>query len=158
LNTQLDLAELESYLTGYWLSDLSNFSAYLFEKLPDINWVGFYLSDGTKLRLGPFNGKPACTEISFGKGVCGNSFVQEKTLIVDDVDLFPGHIRCDVNSKSEIVIPLFIKGKLVGVLDVDSPKVSRFTIADKELLESALLKLSQKISSASCKGELFLQP
>ncbi len=127
-----DLQELESLLSGYWLTDLANFSAFLFEKLPDVNWVGFYLSDGRKLRLGPFCGKSACMEITFRSGICGSAFAEVKTLVVDDVDLFPGHIRCDSNSKSEIVIPLFISDRPVGVLDIDSPILNRFTLPDSD--------------------------
>lgn len=149
MEKMIDLNELEAYLTGYWLTDLANFSAFLFEKLPDINWVGFYLSDNQKLRLGPFCGKPACMEISFGKGVCGHVFQQAQSLIVDDVENFPGHIRCDSNSKSELVIPLFISNQLVGVLDVDSPKLARFTAADQLFLERAVQVLSEKISNFS---------
>jgi L-methionine (R)-S-oxide reductase len=143
----VDIQELESFLSGYWLTDLANFSAFLFERLPDVNWAGFYLSDGKKLRLGPFCGKPACMEIPFGRGVCGHAFAQAETLIVADVDLFPSHIRCDSSSKSEIVIPLFISGELVGVLDIDSPKVARFADKEKDFLESAVQILCLKISN-----------
>lgn len=142
-----NIQELEALLSGFWLTDLANFSAFLFEKLPEVNWVGFYLSDGKKLRLGPFCGKPACLEIPFGKGVCGRAFLQDETVIVDDVDLFAGHIRCDSNSRSEIVIPLLISNKIVGVLDIDSPKVARFTVDDKSVLEEAVRILAQKISN-----------
>ncbi|MBK7960151.1 MAG: GAF domain-containing protein [Bdellovibrionales bacterium] len=144
-----DLQELESLLSGYWLTDLANFSAFLFEKVPDVNWVGFYLSDGKKLRLAPFCGKPACFVIPFANGVCGHAYRQVETLVVDDVDLFAGHIRCDSNSKSEIVIPLLISNRLVGVLDIDSPKVARFTGEDRIFLEKAVRILSQKISNYS---------
>lgn len=147
--TIFDLQELESLLSGYWLTDLANFSAFLYENVLEVNWVGFYLSDGRTLRLAPFCGKVACLEIPFGKGVCGQAFKQAESLLVDDVDLFPGHIRCDTTSKSELVIPLFISSKLVGVLDIDSPKVARFTEADKVFLERALGILSQKISNYS---------
>lgn len=149
MSQKIELQELEAFLSGYWLTDLANFSAFLFEKIPDVNWVGFYLSDEKKLRLGPFCGKPACMEIPFGKGVCGHAFAEAETLIVDDVDLFPGHIRCDSNSKSEIVVPFFISGKLVGVLDVDSPKTARFNSENKNLIESAVQILSRKISNYS---------
>lgn len=145
--TGFDLQELESLLAGYWLTDLANFCAFLFENVPDVNWVGFYLSDGTRLRLAQFCGKPACLEIPFGKGVCGHAFSQAETIIVDDVDLFAGHIRCDSKSKSEIVVPFFISNKLVGVLDIDSPKVARFTESDKILLTEAARILSEKISN-----------
>lgn len=145
----IDLHELEAYLTGYWLTDLANFSAFLYEKIPDINWLGFYLSDKQKLRLGPFCGKPACMEIPFGKGVCGYVFQQAQSLIVDDVEQFPGHIRCDSNSKSELVVPLYISDQIIGVLDVDSPKLARFTNEDQIFLEQAIQILSQKISNYS---------
>lgn len=151
------LQELEAFLSGYWLTDLANFSAFLFENMSNVNWVGFYLSDGKKLRLGPFCGKPACMEIPFEKGVCGRAFAQAETLVVEDVDHFPGHIRCDSNSKSEIVIPLFVSSKLVGVLDIDSPIPARFSKEDKELIESAVQILSRKISnySGAMYGRIF---
>jgi L-methionine (R)-S-oxide reductase len=146
---EIDLQELEAYLCGYWLTDLANFSTFLYEGLPKVNWVGFYLSDKKKLRLGPFCGKPACLEIPFGKGVCGQAFVESKILIVDDVDLFPGHIRCDINSRSEIVFPLSISNEVVGVLDIDSPEIARFTIDDRSLIQSAIQILSEKISTTT---------
>ena len=141
----LDFQELEAYLSGYWLSDLANFSSYLFETLKDVNWVGFYLSDGQTLRLGPFCGKPACMEIPFGRGVCGVSFATKSSLIVDDVDQFPGHIRCDSKSKSELVIPLILEGQCVGVFDIDSPVYSRFTSSDQIALQKAVDLLAQKL-------------
>jgi L-methionine (R)-S-oxide reductase len=144
-----NLIELESLLCGYWLSDLANFSAYVFAEMPELNWVGFYLDDGHQLRLGPFCGKVACLDIPYNKGVCGYAFVQNKTIIVEDVDSFPGHIRCDSRSKSELVSPLIINGKSVGVFDVDSPQLSRFSVADQQFFESALQLLSKKISSYS---------
>ena len=144
----LDLQELESYLSGYWISDLSNFSAYLAASLPDLNWVGFYLSDGTELRLGPFQGLPACLRIPFGRGVCGQAFSQGTTLRVDDVDQFPGHIRCDARSKSELVIPFRVSETIVGVLDLDSPYTARFSSIDQNEIESALQLLSQKLEQS----------
>lgn len=140
------LPELEALLTGFWLTDLSNFSAFLFQEMPDLNWVGFYLNDGTKLRLGPFQGKPACTEIPFTKGVCGASFTQGQSLIVSDVHEFPGHIACDAASRSELVIPLFLEESCVGVLDIDSPRISRFSEADREGMEKAVAILMRKLS------------
>ena len=145
----MDLQELEALLCGYWLSDISNFSAYLFEKMHDINWVGFYLDDGSKLRLASFMGKPACLEIAYTRGVCGHAFTKQVTTLVDDVHQFPGHIVCDEKSRSEMVIPFFVENKIVGVLDVDSPSVARFTKDDKILLEKAVQILSQKISENS---------
>jgi L-methionine (R)-S-oxide reductase len=143
----LSLTEIESLMSGYWLSDLANFSAYIFESMTDINWVGFYLNDGQKLRLGPFCGKVACLEIPNHKGVCGFAYTEKKSVIVDDVDQFPNHIACDTRSKSEIVIPLYINQKLVGVLDVDSPTLARFTRQDQQYLEKALQIVSEKITS-----------
>ncbi len=145
----IDLQELEALLCGYWLSDISNFSAYIYEKMPDINWVGFYLDDGTKLRLASFMGKPACLEIAYTRGVCGYAFSQQTTTLVDDVHKFPGHIVCDEKSRSEMVIPFFIENKIVGVLDIDSPSVARFTTDDKITLEKAVQILSEKISENS---------
>lgn len=145
----IDHAELEALLCGYWLSDISNFAAYVADKMPDINWVGFYLDDGCQLRLSSFIGKPACLSIDYSRGVCGNAFTQKKTIIVDDVHQFPGHITCDERSRSEMVIPFFIENKLVGVLDIDSPSLSRFKIADKIALEKAVLILSRKIAENS---------
>ncbi|MEQ1664004.1 MAG: GAF domain-containing protein [Bdellovibrionales bacterium] len=144
-----NLVELESLLSGYWLSDLANFSAYVFEEMSNINWAGFYLSDGKRLRLGPFCGKVACLEIPFDKGVCGQAFTQNLSLIVDDVDKYAGHIRCDSRSKSELVSPLIIQGRSVGVFDIDSPVHSRFNFEDKSFFETALFTLGNKISTFS---------
>lgn len=138
------LLELENLLVGYWLTDLSNFSALFFDRYPEINWIGFYLTDGKKLRLGPFAGRPACTDIGFDRGVCGASFSSGKSLIVNDVHQFPGHIACDPKSRSELVIPLTYKEKLIGVLDIDSPKLSRFEKSDLDFFEQAVACLMQK--------------
>lgn len=155
MKSKIDLIEIDALMTGFWLTDFSNLSAYLFENLDDVNWVGFYLSDGQKLRLGPFCGKPACTEIAFKNGVCGQAFTNKTSVIVDNVDQFPGHIRCDSNSKSEIVIPIFISEQIIGVLDVDSPKFDRFTFQDKEILEKVIDILSRKISNYTGAGYVF---
>lgn len=120
----------------YRISNLANASALLWEELPDINWVGFYLLEGDKLILGPFQGKVACTEIPVRKGVCGTAAATLKTQIVANVHEFPGHIACDTASNSEIVIPLFDShGTLYGVLDIDSPVLNRFTDTDRIGLE-----------------------
>ncbi len=118
-----------------WLSNAANLSALIFGALPDLNWAGFYILDGKTLRLGPFQGKPACTEIALGKGVCGTAAAEQKTLVVPDVHQFAGHIACDSASKSEIVIPLIAGGKLWGVLDIDSPVLARFDEDDRDGLE-----------------------
>ena len=117
------------------LTVLSNASAYLNHYLDDINWVGFYLYNGKKLILGPFQGEVACEEIELGRGVCGNSALERKTLVVPNVHEFPGHIACDFRSNSEIVIPIIIDNNLYGVLDIDSPNYNRFSDDDKKILE-----------------------
>jgi GAF domain-containing protein len=118
-----------------WLANLSNAAALLWMLMDDINWAGFYLYKNGELVLGPFQGKPACTHIQIGKGVCGTAAEQNKTQLVKDVHEFPGHIACDSQSNSEIVIPLFKENRLLGVLDIDSPKLARFDETDKNYLE-----------------------
>lgn len=120
------------------ITNFANFSSLLFNSMSDVNWVGFYIFTGKELLLGPFQGKPACVRLQIGKGVCGTSFSQNKTIIVQDVDKFPGHIACDADSKSEIVIPIVKNEKLYGVLDIDSPNLSRFDENDSKYLEILL--------------------
>lgn len=129
--------ELEKLLDGCSddISNLSNTSALLWQYLKDINWVGFYVTKGGNLHLGPFQGKPACTFIEHGKGVCGAALKKAETILVEDVHAFPGHIACDSASNSEIVIPLVIDGEVKAVLDIDSPFKSRFDETDKIGLE-----------------------
>lgn len=127
------------------ITNLSNFTAALKQTFSKISWVGFYLFDGTKLYLGPFQGKVACTEIQIGSGVCGTSAKERKTIIVDDVDNFPGHIACDVESRSEIVVPIFKEDKLFGVLDLDSTTYNSFNETDKKFLEELVNFLSKEI-------------
>lgn len=122
--------------TGYWPTDLANAAALVHESLPDLNWAGFYLLQGTTLKLGPFQGRVACVEIPEGKGVCGRAAREARTLIVPDVRAFPGHIACDERSRSEIVVPLRKAGRTWGVLDLDSPTPGRFTEADARALEA----------------------
>ncbi len=117
-------------------ANLANISSLIYNTLPDINWAGFYISQGGKLILGPFQGQPACVEIPYGKGVCGTAALKDETQLVPDVHRFPGHIACDVSSRSEIVIPLHSRGMVVAVLDIDSPVVSRFTKKDRMGLEA----------------------
>ncbi|MCC3379106.1 GAF domain-containing protein [Paenibacillus farraposensis] len=117
------------------IANLANASALLGHFLPDINWSGFYLYDGTELVLGPFQGLPACIRIPLGRGVCGTAAAEQRTLVVDDVHAFPGHIACDAASNSEIVIPLIKNGELIGVLDIDSPLKGRFDDEDRVFLE-----------------------
>ena len=119
------------------LSILANAASLLYWSLQDVNWVGFYLLRGATLFLGPFHGQPACVTIPLGKGVCGNAAAERRTLLVPDVDLFPGHIACDAASRSEIVVPLIEDGRLLGVLDVDSPLPGRFGEAERDFFERA---------------------
>jgi len=120
------------------IANLANCSALLWQELPDINWVGFYLLKRKKLVLGPFQGKPACTRIEMGCGVCGTAASMGKTVIVADVHQFPGHIACDAASKSEIVVPIIKDGRLIAVLDIDSPTPDRFDHRDQQGLEALL--------------------
>ena len=123
------------------VSVLANASALLYASLPDLNWAGFYLAKENVLWLGPFQGKPACVKIPFGRGVCGTAAEKRETVLVPDVHAFPGHIACDCASNAEIVVPIFKGETLYGVLDIDSPKTGRFTDADKEGLERFVREL-----------------
>ncbi len=118
-----------------FIANAGNLSALLYHALPDLNWVGFYIISGEGMLLGPFNGKVACTRIRIGDGVCGSAAQKRETIIVDDVHQFPGHIACDSDSRSEIVIPMIKDGKLYGVFDVDAPVTSRFTPEDRLCFE-----------------------
>ena len=113
----------------------ANFAALLFHGLADLNWLGFYFYDGSELVVGPFQGKPACVRIPLGKGVCGTAAASGQTQVVADVDAFPGHIACDSESRSEVVVPLFHQGQLIGVLDIDSPRPGRFDDEDRSGFE-----------------------
>jgi L-methionine (R)-S-oxide reductase len=125
---------------------LANAAALLYDRLQTINWAGFYLVSGDTLVLGPFCGKPACTSIPIGNGVCGTVAAEGKTLRVDDVDLFPGHIACDAASRSEIVIPLITEHHgLIGVLDIDAPLTGRFSKQDQASLEAFAAVLVRKL-------------
>jgi L-methionine (R)-S-oxide reductase len=145
----VNTSSYKSLLTGHWITDLANTSAFIFHELPDLNWAGFYLYDkgSDMLRLGPFQGKPACTEIALNRGVCGHAASSRKTVIVPDVQQFPGHIACDSDSRSEIVIPLIRDGELLGVLDVDSPTLNRFTSHDQSVLEELVAELLSAIKN-----------
>ena len=146
-----DYNELERRLTAlihgvpHFIANLSNASALLFDTLGDINWAGFYHMEQGRLVLGPFQGKPACIEIPLNKGVCGAAASRGETVLVENVHEFPGHIACDSASNSEIVIPIRKKGAVVGVLDIDSPTVGRFTETDKEGLERFVKALEREL-------------
>ncbi|MEE9450544.1 MAG: GAF domain-containing protein [Ignavibacteriaceae bacterium] len=128
-----------------FLSNLSNLTAAFKQNFDKISWVGFYLFDGEKLYLGPFQGCVACAEIELGNGVCGTSAEKRESIIVPDVDNFPGHIVCDKGSRSEIVVPVIKNEKLFGVLDIDSYKYNSFDETDRKYLEEICSFLSKEI-------------
>lgn len=113
------------------IANSANMAALVYHSLPDLNWAGFYFKRGDELVLGPFQGKPACVRIAWGKGVCGNAAARGAAIIVPDVDAFPGHIACDPTSRSELVVPLIADGRVVGVFDLDSPRPARFDDEDR---------------------------
>jgi GAF domain-containing protein len=137
-------SELNGQLAGLFtgerngLANAANMAATLFQVLPDLNWAGFYFLQGGELVLGPFQGKVACVRISLGRGVCGMAAQRRETVIVPDVEKFPGHIACDAASRSEIVVPLVQGGRLLGVLDLDSPSLARFDCEDAAGLGAAV--------------------
>jgi L-methionine (R)-S-oxide reductase len=119
------------------IANAANFAALVYHALPDLNWAGFYFYDGEELVVGPFQGRPACVRIALGRGVCGTAAATRTTQVVRDVDAFPGHIPCDAASRSEIVVPVIAPdGTLVGVWDVDSPRLARFDETDREGMEA----------------------
>lgn len=126
-------------------ANLANTSAAIWQAMDHINWAGFYLMEEGKLVLGPFQGKPACIEIPVGKGVCGTAVKEERTVLVEDVHKFPGHIACDNASNSEIVVPIFKNGEVYGVLDIDSPYFARFTAEDQQGLEALVRALEETL-------------
>jgi GAF domain-containing protein len=117
------------------IANAANTTALIFDALPEVSWAGFYFLRGSELVVGPFQGKPACVRIALGRGVCGTSAARRVTLIVPDVNAFPGHIACDAASQSEVVVPLIAAERLVGVLDLDSARIERFDEADARGLE-----------------------
>jgi GAF domain-containing protein len=125
------------------IANMANVAALLWESLPDLNWAGFYRNVGGELVLGPFQGRAACIRIPFGKGVCGTAAATLEPQLVDDVEAFPGHIACDSASASELVVPIVADGQLIGVLDLDSPRQSRFDGADLE----GCVKLARLLST-----------
>lgn len=140
-----DLASaLEALIAGEpdQIANMANASALIFETLPDVNWVGFYRNVNQELVLGPFQGRPACIRMTFDQGVCGAAAKTREVQRVQDVNAFPGHIACDSASRSEIVVPLIRDGKLLGVLDIDSPKTARFTEED----EAGVARLGEILS------------
>lgn len=148
-------AQLEGLLSGESdpLANSANFVALLWNDIVDINWLGIYVARGGELVLGPFQGKPACVRIPVGKGVCGTSAENRATLRVDDVHAFAGHIACDEASRSELVVPLVLDDRLLGVLDIDSPYPARFSEADERGVERLC---SVFIDTLHQHGKLFI--
>lgn len=146
-NYQMVIKQLKALLSGETnrIANLSNASALLNQFLKEVNWVGFYLMEEDELVLGPFQGLPACVRIPVGRGVCGTAVQDKKTMLVDDVHQFPGHIACDAASRSEIVVPIIKDDKVIGVLDIDSPVTSRFDEIDQKYLEEFVEELTSHI-------------
>lgn len=144
---QAVLSQLRGLIHGEssYVANLANAAALLRFYLDEINWVGFYLYDGQELVLGPFQGLPACIRIPLGKGVCGTSAERRETLRIDDVHAFPGHIACDAASMSEIVVPIVKDGRLLGVLDIDSPIKNRFSEVHQVFLEQFIAILTDQL-------------
>ena len=130
------------------LANSANFVALLYNDLPNINWLGIYVLRGDELVLGPFQGKPACVRIPLGQGVCGGAAQQMKTLRIDNVHEFAGHIACDAASNSEIVVPLALNGQLLGVLDIDSPVHGRFSERDQQGIEKMCRSFEKTVSGS----------
>ena len=142
-------AQLSSLLAGErdLIANAANFSSLIFHSLPDLNWAGFYFAKDDELMLGPFQGQPACVRIKIGQGVCGAGAAKCDTIVVPNVHEFPGHIACDSASNSEIVVPLMKDGRMMGVLDLDSPKLSRFDREDAAGLEQLVKILLSSVTS-----------
>ena len=139
------IADLTALIDGErdWVANLANAAAVVFNGLPDLNWAGFYLLRDQTLVLGPFQGKPACVRIEVGRGVCGTAAKERRSVLVPDVHAFPGHIACDSASQSELVVPMIQDGRVLGVLDLDSPSLARFDADDQigcERLVSVLVR------------------
>ena len=129
------------------IANMANVAALIWQAIPDLNWAGFYRFDGTELVLGPFQGKAACIRIELDKGVCGAAARLRATQRVDDVHAFPGHIACDADSRSELVVPVIANDRLVGVLDLDSPSPARFTAADQAGAEALVARIAASLAS-----------
>lgn len=130
------------------IANLANASALLWQEMENINWAGFYIMEDGKLVLGPFQGKPACIEIPVGRGVCGTAVAEDAVLLVPDVHAFPGHIACDGASRSEIVLPIHVDGRIFGVLDIDSPVKDRFTQEDRDGLAQVVTILEKALQES----------
>lgn len=129
------------------LANSANFTALVFDNLPTVNWCGIYVARGDELVLGPFQGRPACVRITIGQGVCGTAAAERRTLRVPDVQSFDGHIACDPASRSELVVPLILDRRLLGVLDIDSPVTGRFSATDQDGIELLCRSFLEHIAS-----------
>ena len=127
------------------IANMANLAALIWQCMPDLNWAGFYRVIGDELVLGPFQGKPACIRIAKGKGVCGTAWADARTQLVADVHAFPGHIACDADSRSELVVPVLREGHVVAVIDLDSPLPDRFDAADAEAMEQLAARIASRI-------------
>lgn len=141
------IAQTEALISDvpHRIANLANVSALIFDTLEDLNWAGFYLLEGETLVLGPFQGKPACIEIPVSRGVCGGAVREDRAQLVPDVHAFQGHIACDSASRSELVVPLRKNGAVIGVLDLDSPSLARFSEADRDGMERLARILEQNL-------------
>jgi len=131
------------------IANMANVAALIWQAIPDLNWAGFYRFDGTELILGPFQGKAACIRIPLDKGVCGAAARLRTTQRIDDVHAFPGHIACDADSRSELVVPVVADGHLIGVLDLDSPVAARFTADDQAGAEALIARVAAALAPAA---------
>lgn len=141
-------AQVDALLSGEpdELANMANFASFVLHEVPDLNWAGFYFADEAgELVLGPFSGRPACTRLPAGRGVCGRAYTEAETVVVDDVHAFADHIVCDSASASEIVVPLRDERGIYGVFDVDSPRTGRFGAADREGIESLVSALLRRV-------------
>lgn len=151
-----DLArELDALLAGESdsVANAANAAAAIYHTLPELNWIGFYFLRGRELVLGPFQGRPACVRIPLGKGVCGTAAAERRSILVPDVEAFPGHIACDTASRSELVVPLLAGDTLLGVLDLDSPVLARFDERDREGCELLAGVIVRYVQTGRCTTE-----
>ena len=147
MNSAMILQQAEEIINAepWYVAAMSNLSSLIMESLSDLNWAGFYLFRDRKLVVGPFQGKPACIHIPVGRGVCGTVVAEDRIQVVPDVHLFPGHIACDCASESEIVIPIHRDGKIMAVLDIDSPVKNRFSDEEAAMLSDLVRMMEQKL-------------
>ncbi len=147
MDSRMILQQVEKIIDAepWYVAAMSNLSALIMESMPELNWAGFYLFRDGQLVVGPFQGKPACIHIPVGRGVCGTAVAEDRIQVVPDVHLFPGHIACDCASESEIVIPIHQDGKIIAVLDIDSPVKNRFSAEDSAMLLELVRLMEQKL-------------